>query len=90
MAVGASRRDVILQVLREGMGLAGIGLVLGLPLALICLRLSAARALLPDGPLPVAPLLAATGVLALAAVLAVLPPAVRASSIDPLQALRRG
>ena len=89
MAVGASRRDVMGQVLREGLTLTSLGLALGLPLALFAVRLGQSQTPLPEGPLPVGALMAAAGVLALAAILAVLPPAARAASVDPMRALRR-
>lgn len=90
MALGATRGDVLGQVLFEGMGLAVAGLVIGTPLALYAARVAAAQKLLPEGEMPVWTLAWAIGVLALAAVLAVLAPAVRASSVEPMTALRRG
>jgi len=90
IALGASRRDVMAQVLREAMSLAGIGLALGVPLALYGAYLGEALKLLPEGPAPYGTLVAAIGVLAASALLAVLAPAVRASSVDPMLALRRG
>jgi ABC-type antimicrobial peptide transport system permease subunit len=90
MAMGASRGNVIGHVLLEGMGLATVGLILGVPLAIYGARLAQSQRLIPEGPLPYLPLAAALGVLALSALAAVLAPAVRASSVDPMQALRRG
>jgi len=89
-AVGASSLDVTWQVLREGMVLAGIGLALGAPLAWAGMRLGESQNLLSEGPIPYGILFVSTGVLAASALLATLAPAVRASSVDPMTALRRG
>ena len=78
------------QVLFEGLRLAVIGLALGVPLALYGARIAVSQRLLPEGQMPVWTLAAALIILALSAVIAVLAPAMRASSIDPMQALRRG
>ena len=48
------------------------------------------NALLPEGPMPYWTLAAAVGVLAVAALAAVLGPALRASSVNPIRALRQG
>lgn len=90
IALGASRGDVLGQVLFEGMRLAAIGLVLGVPLAIYGAQLAQKQRLVPEGPLPYWTLAAAIGILALSALAAVLAPAMRASSIDPMRALRRG
>jgi ABC-type antimicrobial peptide transport system permease subunit len=90
IALGASRGDVIAQVLWEGMRLAAAGLVLGVPLALYGVHLAEAQEVLPEGTLPYWTLAAAIGVLALSAGLAVLAPALRASSVEPMRALRQG
>ncbi len=90
IALGASRGDVMGQVMREGMGLACAGLVLGVPLALYAVNIAEKQKLLPKGDLPYWTLAAAVGVLAASALIAVLSPALRASSVDPMKALRRG
>jgi ABC-type lipoprotein release transport system permease subunit len=90
IALGASRGDVIAHVLWEGMRLAAVGLALGVPLAIYGARLAETQRLLPEGPLPYWTLAAAIGVLAFSAAMAVLAPALRASSIEPMQALRQG
>ena len=90
MALGATRGRVMSQVLREGLLLAFAGLALGVPLAIYLARVAESQKLVPAGTMPVWTLLAALGVLALSAVLAVLGPAVRASSVEPMQALRQG
>jgi ABC-type antimicrobial peptide transport system permease subunit len=87
MALGAHGGDVVWLILREVVGLLGIGLVVGLPAALGLGHW--ARSQLFGVPFadPVT-LAAATLSLALAAGLAGYLPARRASRIDPLQALR--
>src|SRR5260370_41925770 len=52
IALGASRGDVMGQVLWEGMKLAGAGLALGVPLAVYGTRLAESQRPLPAGPLP--------------------------------------
>jgi len=87
MALGAQQRDVLSLVLQQGMRLAVTGIALGLALALALARLL--RTMLfdvsPSDPLTFAaiPLLLA-GVVTLACFL----PALRASRIDPIEALR--
>jgi ABC-type antimicrobial peptide transport system permease subunit len=81
---------VMSQVLREGLLLAVAGLTLGVPLAIYAAGVAEKQRLLPIGTMPVWTLAAALGVLAVAAVLAVLGPALRASSVEPMQALRQG
>lgn len=90
MALGATRGDVLTQVLREGLALAFVGLAVGTPLAIYAARVAAEQKVLPQGEMPVWTLAWAIGVLAVSAVLAVLAPAMRASSVEPMQALRRG
>jgi predicted permease len=90
MALGASRAIVLRQVLREGMKLATAGLVLGAPLALYAIRIAGVQELLPEGPMPYEKLGAALGILMVSAIVAVLGPAIRAASVDPMLALRRG
>ncbi len=87
LALGALPRDVVRLVLREGVALAALGLALGLLGALAASRLL--RSLLyetsPADPLPyvvVAVVLGGVGVLAAAL------PALRASRVDPVAALK--
>jgi putative ABC transport system permease protein len=87
VALGAQRRDVIGMVVAEGMRLVAVGVVVGLLLAFGMAQLLAA-AFPGIGVLdPMAPLLA-TLLLAAAAALAALLPAMRASRVDPMVALR--
>lgn len=90
MALGATRGVVMRQVLREGLVLALAGLLLGLPLAAYVARVAILQKILPEGPVPYWTLGVALLVLAVSAVLAVLGPALRASSVEPMAALRRG
>jgi predicted permease len=90
MALGASRGDIISQVLVEGMRLVTMGLLAGVPLALYAARVAETRRLLPEGPVPYWTLIAAIAILAMAALAAVMGPALRASAIDPMRAIRRG
>jgi putative ABC transport system permease protein len=87
MALGAGRSRVVSLVLGESATLVSIGLVLGVALAVSLTRLL--RTLLfgvqPGDPLTV---VAMAGAIALAALLASLPPALRAARIDPVIALR--
>ena len=87
MALGAQAQQVLQLVLRQGMSLAGIGLLLGLIVAFGATRLIAT---LLYGVNPSDPLIfiAVTGVLAAAAFAACYFPARRAVKIDPVVALR--
>ena len=87
MAIGASARDVVSLVVREGMVLVAVGLILGLTLALGMARLlsSMLYGIAPHDPLT----FGVVGfVLALAALAANLLPARRATHVDPVVALR--
>jgi predicted permease len=87
MAVGAERASVIAMVLRGAVLQIAVGLVIGIPVALLCVRFvkSQLYEITSAGPGIV---LGSVGVLALAACIAGLIPAQRAASIDPVQALR--
>jgi predicted permease len=90
MALGASAKEVMQQVVGEGMRLAVAGMLFGIPLAIYAAKVAQAQRMLPPGPLPYWTLLAAIGSVIVAALAAVLGPALRASSVDPMQALRQG
>jgi predicted permease len=89
MALGASRFDVLRLVLRQGMMLVAIGVSLGLAISLLVGRAFSTMlfGLSPADPLS---LLGASAVLLLVAALACYLPALAASRMDPMQALRDG
>ncbi|MBV8818972.1 MAG: ABC transporter permease [Acidobacteriaceae bacterium] len=88
MALGASRADVLRTVLGRAMLLVGIGVVIGLTLAMIATRPLASflssRVSVTD-PLTLALVVVALGLTALAAAFV---PARRALNVDPITALR--
>ena len=87
MALGASRTSVLQLVLGQGLRLVALGLVIG-GIAAIALS-SSVRALLFDTePTDVPTFVGVAIVLAIVALVACLLPARRASSVDPLVALR--
>jgi len=87
MAIGARRGQVLWMILRDSLILTAVGVVLGLPLAFLTGR-ALATSLYGVHPLdPLTYALSIVGV-ALVALAAGALPALRAASIDPLQALR--
>jgi ABC-type antimicrobial peptide transport system permease subunit len=87
IALGATGRDVITDVLGHGLRLAGLGIAVGLALALATTRLMSAL-LFGTSPTDIATFAGAATLLAVIAVAASLVPAFRASRVDPLVALR--
>ena len=87
MALGADRGSVIAMVLREAMQQALLGLAIGLSVAMLCVRFVQAQ-LYGVGGHDITVLAAATLVLVVSTAIAGLIPARRASSIDPMRALR--
>jgi predicted permease len=89
MALGASRFDVLRLVLGQGMALVAIGVSLGLAISLLIGRAFSGMlfGLSPADPVS---LLGASAVLLLVAALACYLPALAASRMDPMQALREG
>jgi predicted permease len=87
MALGATRRDILAMVLREGIVLTLVGLFVGLCLALAAARVvrSALYGVSPVDPLSVGTTLVLLG---LASLLAGYIPARRAANVDPMVALR--
>ncbi len=87
MALGADRSNVVRMVLRGAFLLVGIGLALGIVLALVGGRFMADQlyGVRPYDPLSI---VVAIVVLSLSAALAGFIPARRAASIEPMQALR--
>jgi predicted permease len=87
MALGAAAVDVRRLVLREGMTLVGIGLAIGLAGALAVSRI-VATLLYGVSPTDVVTFGSVSLLLAAVALVASYLPAVRASRVDPIQALR--
>jgi ABC-type antimicrobial peptide transport system permease subunit len=87
MALGASRAQVSWLVLRDGFGLAAVGLGVGFVLALAAGRLIAGQLTGISAADPVS-FVATGGVLVTVAVIACLIPARSASALNPLTALR--
>lgn len=87
MAVGADRMNIMRMVLRSAFWQVGIGLVVGIPVTLLGGRAMASQ-LFGVKPYDPAILTITIGVLALAAFVAAAIPARRASSVEPILALR--
>jgi predicted permease len=87
MALGADRGNVLRLVMRGAFAQVLVGLVIGIPVALLGGKLVADQLfnVKPYDPLSIA---LAIGVLSGAAAIAGLIPAIRAASIEPMQALR--
>jgi len=87
MALGADSRGVLRLVLQSAFRTVGIGLLIGVPLAVGAGRLISAQLYGVTGWDPIA-LAVATAALGVCAFVAALIPALRAASIDPMRALR--
>jgi macrolide transport system ATP-binding/permease protein len=87
MALGAGRGSVVRMVLREAMLQAAVGLAIGVPVALLCVRFLKTQ-LYAVGGQDMSVLAGAMFVLAVSACVAGLIPARRAASTDPVKALR--
>jgi ABC-type antimicrobial peptide transport system permease subunit len=87
MALGAERGGVIAMVLRGAMLQAAIGLTIGIPAALVCVRFVKSQ-LYEITNADTGVMAGAIATLAAAAFVAVIIPAWRAASINPVQALR--
>lgn len=87
MALGARPGTVLAMVLRQGLALTGVGLAIGLAIAVAVGRLSASLLYGISGTDPVTFLVVPT-VLVAAASVAIVLPARRAARVDPMVALR--
>lgn len=87
VALGAGATSVTGMVLREALGLAAIGFVVGLPAGVLATRLIRSQLFGVDTFDPVT-MIGATVVLAIVAVVAAGVPALRASRVSPIEALR--
>jgi macrolide transport system ATP-binding/permease protein len=87
MALGAGRAGVVGMVMRGAMLQAGIGLAIGIPVALLCVRFIKSQ-LYDVNSRDLSVMAAAIVVLAASACIAGLIPARRAASTDPIKALR--
>ena len=87
LAVGARRGEVLLMVLRESLVLAGIGVAIGLPLAVVASRLLRAM-LFGVNPYDWMTFAGSLLIVLAVALSAAFFPARRAASTDPMQALR--
>jgi putative ABC transport system permease protein len=87
LAIGSAPRHLLIGVLRQGAAIAGIGIVAGVVGGWLLSRVLAG--ILPAAAFPgVVPILAAAVILVVAAVLASTIPALRASRVDVMEALR--
>jgi predicted permease len=87
MALGAERANVVGMVMRGAMAQAAIGLAIGIPVALFCMRFVKSQ-LYDVAGINSGVLVGAVCALAIAACVAGLIPAQRAASTDPMKALR--
>ena len=87
MALGASTRDVLGLILRDGFYLTGAGLAIGVPLAIL-VSILFSTVFVEIGGVDATVLSVATIVLALAATIAGAVPARRATKVQPLRALQ--
>jgi predicted permease len=87
MALGADRGDIVWMVLQGAILQAGLGLLIGVPVALLCARYLQSQLFEVTGRDP-GVLTAAIAALALAACAAAVLPAKRAATIDAAKALR--
>ena len=88
LALGAMPRDVLLMILREGLRLAALGVLIGVPLVWLGAKY-VQKELFQMKPLEPASVFAALGILLTAALVAVTIPAIRASALRPMDALRQ-
>jgi ABC-type antimicrobial peptide transport system permease subunit len=87
MAMGASRGQVVWMILRDSLRLTAIGVVAGVPLAMLIGR-ALSRSLYGVIPLDALTYAVAIAGITIVALFASAAPATRAASVDPLRALR--
>jgi putative ABC transport system permease protein len=87
MAIGARGRDVLLQFLTEAVALGAVGGIFGLGVGAVATKVMAAKAGWPTLLSPTV-MMAAVVLAGLAGVVAGFYPALRASQLDPIEALR--
>ena len=87
MAVGARRGQVVWMILKDSLLLTTVGLVIGIPLAMLVGR-ALTSSLFGVKPLDAVTYLLAIASVALVALAASAVPAARAASVDPMRALR--
>src|SRR6185503_17276381 len=87
VALGAQSKEVLELMLRQGMSLAGLGLLIGLPIAMVVAKLISGF-LLGTGASDPLVFVAAGVTLAIVTLVASYVPARRASRVDPMVALR--
>ncbi|MEJ2203015.1 MAG: ABC transporter permease [Gemmatimonadota bacterium] len=87
MALGAGRGKVVGMITRSGLALAGVGMLLGLPLSYLMYRGGVSALNLFEGSLGFSYALGVTAALALVAILSTFLPARRASRVAPVAAL---
>ena len=87
MALGAERGSVVAMVMRGAILQAGIGLAVGIPAALLCVRFVQSQLYDTTGH-DMSVLLGATATLSVAACIAAFIPAQRAAAMDPAKSLR--
>jgi len=87
MAVGAERRSVVAMVMRTAIAQLAMGLTIGIPVALVCVRFVKAQLYEITSADPII-VLGAIATLTVAACVAGIIPARCAASIDPMQSLR--
>lgn len=86
MALGATRQDEVLRVMRSGVMLTTCGIVVGIPLALSSVRVASSLMEVAGGS--TAPLVFSAAVMIAVAGVAAYFPARRAARVEPMQALR--
>ncbi len=88
LALGAVPKDVLAMVLREGLAVAAVGMLMGVPIVWLGAKYME-KELSQAKPLEPLSLLLALGILFAAALVAVGIPAFRASALEPAEALRQ-